>query len=142
MTIDFAIEYKDKLDWGFITTNPGITMDDIINHPELPWDWFGISLNPNITPDFIMANFKHINFKILSKNPFGNRKKLAKKITEMTLGLSSVPTEYVHGRLPAHLVNEIIGHAYDMSAFTLHDMIQRIAPIIEYKDLWMSANSE
>ena len=80
-----------------------------------------------------MANFKHINFNLLSNNPFGNRKKLAKKIIETTLGLSSVPTEYAHGRLPAHLVNEIIGHAYDTSAFTLHDMIQRIAPIIEYK---------
>ena len=53
----------------------------------------------------------------------------------MTLGLSSVPTEYAHGRLPAHLVNEIIGHTYDTSAFTLHDMIERIAPIIEYKNV-------
>ena len=117
-----------------ISGNPGITMDDIINHPELQWSWFGISLNPNITPDFVMANFKHINFKFLSSNPFGNRKNLTKKIVETTLGLSSVPTEYAHGRLPAHLVNEIIGHAYDMSAFTLHDMIQRIALIIEYKN--------
>ena len=62
------------------------------------------------------------------------------KIVEITLGLSSVPTEYAHGRLPAHLVYEIIGYTYDTSAFTLHDMIQRIIPIIEYKDLWMSAN--
>ena len=49
-------------------------MDDIINHPELPWNWNGISLNPNITPDFVMANFKHIDFTFLSRNPFGNRK--------------------------------------------------------------------
>ena len=63
-------------------------------------------------------------------------KKLTKKITETTLGLSSVPTEYAHGRLPAHLVHEIIGHAYDTSAFTLHDMIERIAPIIEYNQIY------
>ena len=59
--------------------NPGITMDDIINHPELPWNWKGISENPNITPDFVMANFKHIDFKCLSTNPFGNRKNLTRK---------------------------------------------------------------
>ena len=131
MTIDFAIENKDKLDWEFVTTNPGITMDDIINHPELSWVWQYISLNPNITSDFVMANFKHINFNYLSYNR-GNRKNLTKKIVETTLGLSSVPTEYAHGRLPAHLINEILSHVYDTSSFTLHDMIERIAPIIEY----------
>ena len=79
MTIDFAIENKDKLDWDEISENPGITMDDIINHPELPWSVDGISENPNITPDFVMANFKHIDFNLLSTNPFGNRKNLPRK---------------------------------------------------------------
>ena len=101
MTIDFAIEHKDKLDWKGISCNPGITMDDIIDHPELPWGWEEISQNPNITPDFIMANFNHINFVILSYNPFGNKKRLTEKIIETTLGISSVPTEYTHERLPA-----------------------------------------
>ena len=67
MTIEFAIENKDKLDWHAISCNPGITMDDIIDHPELPWYWYGISLNPNITPDFVMDNFKHINFQVFIK---------------------------------------------------------------------------
>ena len=70
MTIEFAMEYHDKLEWYRISENSGITMDDITNHPELPWSWMGISENPNIMPDFVMANFKRINFKSLSNNPF------------------------------------------------------------------------
>ena len=36
--------------WRFVSANPGITMQDIINHPEYPWVWSnGVSDNPNLT---------------------------------------------------------------------------------------------
>lgn len=38
-----------KWNWYGISSNPSITLDIILNHPELPWDWSGVSYNPNIT---------------------------------------------------------------------------------------------
>lgn len=61
MTIEFAMEYHDKLEWYRISENSGITMDDITNCHGRGWVY------PNITPDFVMANFKRINFKSLFK---------------------------------------------------------------------------
>ena len=34
-----------KWNWGFISRNPGITLQDIINHPECPWDWDRVFAN-------------------------------------------------------------------------------------------------
>ena len=56
MTIEFAIEYKDQLDWFYITPNPGIKFNDILNHPELPWDKSQITCNPNVTINDILAH--------------------------------------------------------------------------------------
>ena len=56
MTIEFAIEYKDKLNWDFVTRNAGIKFKDILNHPELPWDKTQITWNPNVTINDILAH--------------------------------------------------------------------------------------
>ena len=45
--------------WDFISSNPGITMEDIDNSLKTrdayskKWDWSEISTNPNVTPEFL-----------------------------------------------------------------------------------------
>ena len=65
MTMNMIIQNSNKL-WSMndqiispnhsanvcanISSNTGITMQDIINHPEYPWDWYyGVGRNPNLT---------------------------------------------------------------------------------------------
>ena len=40
-------------DWHEISCNPGITMQNINNHPKCPWVYKQISYNRNLTIDFI-----------------------------------------------------------------------------------------
>jgi hypothetical protein len=39
-----------------LSQNPNITIDDIKQNPDKPWDWRNISRNPNITMQFIEEN--------------------------------------------------------------------------------------
>lgn len=72
-----------RLYWCKISSNPGITFDDIIKNKDLPWcwqgisenkninlqwDWKGISHNPNLTFDFVKENLdKPWNWEFLSQ---------------------------------------------------------------------------
>jgi hypothetical protein len=52
--IDFIVSHLDKKwNWGGISKNPNITMEDIDSYPDLPWDWQEISKNPNLTMEDI-----------------------------------------------------------------------------------------
>ena len=46
---------EDNLDkpwnWGYLSSNPNITVDIVLAHPDIPWNWVGLSRNPNITFD-------------------------------------------------------------------------------------------
>ena len=42
--------------WHWVSSNPAVTMQDIINHPEYPWDYFYVSLNPNLNFTFILKS--------------------------------------------------------------------------------------
>ena len=33
--------------WDYITKHPNITLEDILSHPELPWDYTSLMFNPN-----------------------------------------------------------------------------------------------
>lgn len=57
LTIDCIIQHPNlKWDWAVISHNPNITIEDITNHSDKPWNWYNISKNQNITMDFILAN--------------------------------------------------------------------------------------
>lgn len=88
---------KERWDWGAISANPGIKMEDIINYSDLltksvkdpalskpdlpsnktgiifPWDWERASSNPNLKFKLILDNDdiqdKGWNWYELSKNP-------------------------------------------------------------------------
>ena len=47
-----------------LSRNTNITMKDILNNPDKPWNFDGLSLNPNITLSFIENNIDKINFYI------------------------------------------------------------------------------
>lgn len=57
-------------EWMYVSSNPSITWEDYINHPELPWDKKGLSLNPNITFDILMKTNDTFYPTLLSKNLF------------------------------------------------------------------------
>ena len=40
---------RKNWDWRSVSSNPGITMQDIINHPIFAWGWLCVSSNPNMT---------------------------------------------------------------------------------------------
>lgn len=56
--------------WSHISCNPGITMKDILDHPELPWDWDFVPRNPNATIQFVLDHpYKPWCWSSVSKLP-------------------------------------------------------------------------
>ena len=44
--IDFVKQNINKpWNWFSISRNPNITMNEILEHPELPWNWYELSSN-------------------------------------------------------------------------------------------------
>ena len=70
MDITYLLKkYPDKLwDWSGLSYNSNITMKDVLNNPDKPWDC--LLLNKNITIEFIEKNIDKINFSKLSSNTF------------------------------------------------------------------------
>ena len=55
--IDLVKINPDKpWDWGELSMNPNITMQDVYDNPDKPWRWRLLSLNPNITLQDILDN--------------------------------------------------------------------------------------
>ena len=52
----FMMEFEAELDWTNMSANPNITMKDVLENPDKPWNWFDISGNPNITMKDILEN--------------------------------------------------------------------------------------
>ena len=53
VTIDFALKYKNKMDWDWVFLNEKMTLEIIGLNPDLPWNYRYISSNPNLTINFI-----------------------------------------------------------------------------------------
>jgi hypothetical protein len=66
--INFAMKNKKALDWDFVSMNESITIDDIINYPDLPWKPWYISSNPNVTIEFIFRWLKDNSISSLNWN--------------------------------------------------------------------------
>lgn len=57
VTIDDIVNNMDlPWNWHGLSNNDNITFDDVISHPDLPWDWSSLSWNKNITLDIVMQN--------------------------------------------------------------------------------------
>ena len=69
VTIEFVLDnLNEDWDWNELSRNEGINMDNINSHPKLPWNYEFIWANPNITMGFIQCNSKKICFDMLSEN--------------------------------------------------------------------------
>jgi hypothetical protein len=54
-------------DWDWLSTNPSITFQNVLDHPKKPWDWFWLSYNPSITWKNVLNNLdKNWSWDILS----------------------------------------------------------------------------
>ena len=72
LTIDIINKHLKKehqWDWKEVSANPGITMQDIVNYPQYPWDWFGgVSRNPNLTMNMV-KQYPDMKMYSISRNP-------------------------------------------------------------------------
>jgi hypothetical protein len=53
---------------SYLSNAPGITMDDIENHLDLPWDWNQMITNPNMTPEFLEKYIDKLPFRFVHRN--------------------------------------------------------------------------
>ncbi len=60
-----------RVDWHHLSSNPSITMLDIINYPKYAWDDKYLSSNPNLTSNFILNEGKDRKWFVpfISSNP-------------------------------------------------------------------------
>lgn len=78
LNIKIVLEYKDIFtedDWSLITINPGISIEDIANNPQLDWIIKDILWNPNITYKTVIENkwfdTNNIKDRSLVQNQYG-----------------------------------------------------------------------
>jgi len=55
LTIADIRQYGVKC-WNSVSNNPAITIQDIINNPDLPWVWRYVTINPSVTQEYINSN--------------------------------------------------------------------------------------
>ena len=62
LTIEYAKKYIRKYknisstELFYISRNPGITFQDILDNPQIKWRWQGVALNPNVTFGDLLTN--------------------------------------------------------------------------------------
>lgn len=124
LTLEFILSPEfpvplDKLDWTRVSRMPLITLEDVEQHPKLPWIGEGLSSNPNLTPEFVERHFLDWIWiwKILWANPA-----MVSAITDPNCaywpqdikGLSRNP------KLPLSLVLENPDWGWDFTALVSH----------------------
>ena len=58
------------LHWFNISKNPAILLKDVIENPDLPWNYFNLSQNPNITYEYVKSNLqRNWDWYFISRNP-------------------------------------------------------------------------
>ena len=56
LLMEIIDKFKDNWDWSWLSRNPNITFDHVLQYPEKPWDWLCLSRNRNITLDHVLEN--------------------------------------------------------------------------------------
>lgn len=71
ITLEYVLAHpNERWDWDNLSVNPGITLKNIDDHPELNWNIGGLSKNPNITIEYVKNNLdKDWHWRVLSQNP-------------------------------------------------------------------------
>ena len=65
-------KYRIEWDWYDLSQNENISMQDVIENPDLPWEYGGMSSNPNLTIKYVYDNPDNDwDVKALSINKFG-----------------------------------------------------------------------
>lgn len=74
-SVNLSIGYiKDmgthKFNWAYVSQNPNIFPEDVIQNIHMPWNWFYLSYNPNINIDFVVRFIEQKwNWNAISSNP-------------------------------------------------------------------------
>jgi len=64
-----------ELPWNYavLSENPAITMQDVEENPDKPWNFENLSKNPNLRVKYIEKWYKkhRLNYSSISENPMG-----------------------------------------------------------------------
>jgi hypothetical protein len=67
VTLEYVMNHPEiKWDYNLLVYNPGITLEDIHFHPELPWGYNEIRFRSDLTIDFVRSVAKNIDKIILA----------------------------------------------------------------------------
>jgi hypothetical protein len=71
MTINTILAIPGVMDMSYVSASPSITLQNIIDHPELNWEYEYVSDNPNLTMQYIIDNLDiDWNWHEIYHNPF------------------------------------------------------------------------
>ena len=57
ITIDFVSRHINRQWWWqYLSCNPAISLQDIIDYPELPWSWTTVAQHPELTWEFVILH--------------------------------------------------------------------------------------
>jgi len=52
ITLDYVLEHLElPWDWELLSANLRLTVEDVLSHPELPWKWRRLSTNPSFSKE-------------------------------------------------------------------------------------------
>jgi len=106
ITVDILVQHKDlDWDWTGLAQNPNITFDDIVRTlpHNLPWDWAEVSLYKDFTIDQLIEHQDKLNWRTLSIN-----KNITPEIIQATLQLNWDDSGRIRTWSIAQLLEELI----------------------------------
>jgi hypothetical protein len=93
LTMELILDNPNiKWDWIRITTNNAITIQDVDKHSHLPWSWQNMHVKPNITESFIE---KYITKDFYFRGIFQNSTKMITHPTIKSRGNLTVSLKFI-----------------------------------------------
>lgn len=69
LNVEFLRRHRALINWPSASSNSSITMEDIENNPDLPWEYYFVGTNPNLTIEFAITHFEHLSVIDVAKHP-------------------------------------------------------------------------
>ena len=71
ITVDFVSRHINRQWWWqYLSCNPAISLQDIIDYPELPWSWTTVAQHPELTWEFVtLHKDKYWSWYYLTTHP-------------------------------------------------------------------------
>ena len=128
-----------RVDWHLLSSNPSVTMFDVINNPNYKWDDRYLSSNPNLTSNFILNEGKQRDWHIPSvcANPGITQLDIYKSTLSSLLDRQSGKWDYknlsANVNLPIAFVNKNIEQDWNFHSISINASLNDIATYHQIK---------